>query len=57
MVLEVLKNKHDQIVVLELAKILDHEAFDKWLQLAVDHGLRSTHECLALRNAEMYSHL
>lgn len=38
-VFEMLQNEHDEVVVLELSEILDHLAFDKRLQLAVNHGL------------------
>ena len=38
-VFEVFDNKHYNVVVLELAEVLDHQLFDEWLQLAIDQLL------------------
>ena len=38
-VFEVFDNKHYNVVVLELAKVLDHQLFNEWLQLSIDQLL------------------
>ena len=38
-IFQVLHHEHDEIVIIQLSKVLRHKAFDQRFQLPVDHTL------------------